>query len=52
MSKQTIVFNDAYTKEERFGLILQTFGDTIVIRIISKEEAESNPIRILAKKLY
>lgn len=44
--KLTIVFEDAYTYEEKYGCVEQTFGDAAIVRIITKGEAGPNPTRV------
>ena len=42
----TIVFDDAYTGIEKYGRIDHVSGDDAVVRIISKDEAGSNPRKV------
>jgi hypothetical protein len=42
----TIVFDDAYTGERRYGRVIQTNGSDAIVRSITKDEAGSNPIEI------
>jgi hypothetical protein len=46
---ETIVFNDAYTGEEKYGRIDRVYGCDIVLHLIAKEEAGPNPRRIVMR---
>ena len=50
METETIVYDDAYTGVEKHGRIERTYGDTAIVRNISKEEAGPNPRRVVMRR--
>jgi hypothetical protein len=47
--KESVVFADTYTGEERYGLVERNYGGNAIIRIVSKEESGPNPTRIIPR---
>ena len=39
----TVVFEDAYTNETKYGRVERGYGSTFTVHIISREKAGSNP---------
>jgi hypothetical protein len=44
--EETVVFEDAYTGETKYGRIERRYGSDAIVRIISEEEAGPNPRRV------
>ncbi len=45
---ETVVYEDAYTKETRYGRVVSVLGSNVTVRTITKEEAGPTPMRLRA----